>query len=106
MRVYFTVPPGTPSNSTAVRNTAPTNDPSWNALSATQWGIVLVYASIADEEGDGAMQLVCAREIRKSGGLLRIPSGFKAESWQFRFLGRVNISNMQVATSVAELANV
>ena len=106
MRVFFTVPPGTPPNNTAVLNTAPTDDPSWAALSASQWGIILVYADPADTAGDGAMQLVCAREIRKSGGLLRISSDFKAENWQFRFLGRVNISNLQVATSVAELANV
>jgi hypothetical protein len=106
VRVYFTVPPGTPSNASVPRNEAPTDDPSWNALSSTQWGILKVWASVADEAGDGAMQLVSCREIRRSGGLLRIGSGFKAESWMFEMLGRVVISNVQAATSVKELANV
>lgn len=106
MKVYFTVPPGLPDPTTVARNEAPTADPSWNTLSPTQYGIVRVFADVDDGSGDGAMQLVCAREIRKSGELLRIPSGFKAETWQFEFTGRVIISNCQVATSVKELSHV
>ena len=52
------------------------------------------------------MQLITCREIRKSGELLRIPDGFKAESWQIEILGRVDVSNLQMATSAKELANV
>ena len=106
MRIFFTVPPGTPSNQAAPRNTAPPLDASWDALSATQWAIVKVWADVQDCAGDGALQLVCAREFRKSGELLRLPSGFKAETWMFEILGRVLVSNLQVATSAKELANV
>ena len=88
------------------RNESPVNDPSWTALSPTQWGIILVYADIDDGSDDGSMQLVTAREIRGSGELLRIESGFKAENWQLRIFGRVVISNVQWATSAKELANV
>ena len=105
-KVWFTVPPGTPSNEAAVRNTAPPTDPSWNALSPTQWLIVKIYADYNDGAGDGSMQLITCREIRKSGELLRIPDGFKAESWQIEILGRVDVSNLQMATSAKELANV
>jgi len=44
------------------------------------------------------------REIRSSGELLRIISGYKYETWQFEVEGRVLISNIQIATSVKELA--
>ena len=47
--------------------------------------------------------LYTTRELRSSGELLRIFSGEKVEEWQFEIEGRVNISNMQVATSVKEL---
>lgn len=106
MRVFFTTIPSSPVNTTVARNLSPLTDPSWAALSATQWGILLVYADVDDGDGDGSMQLVTAREIRRSGELLRIESGFKAENWQYRILGRVVISNIQVATSAKELANV
>jgi len=102
MKVFFTVPPGTPVPSADV-NEAPTLDPSWNALANNQYGIVKVWA---DPNDTGEMQLVTTREIRNSGGLLRIASGFKAENWQWEFIGVVRISNVQVATSAKELANV
>jgi hypothetical protein len=35
-----------------------------------------------------------------------MPSGFKAEQWQWEMLGVVLISNLQVATSAKELGNV
>lgn len=91
MRVFFNVPPGTPTQNVA-RNISPTQ-----SLAADQYGIVRVYA-------DGV--LVTTREIRNSGELLRIISGYKAEEWQWQFEGRVTISNMQAATSVRELARV
>ena len=106
MRVFLTTIPSTPNNEVASRNESFKTDPSWNALSPSQWGIILVYADVDDGNDDGSMQLVTAREIRGSGELLRIESGLKAENWQIRILGRVIVSNIQWATSAKELANV
>lgn len=88
MKVFFSVPLG-----------APTLNPIENVdlnqtLSAEQYGLVRVYADDV---------LVCTKEIRKSGGLLRIPSGFKAEYWQFEFEARVEIRSFQVASTPKEL---
>lgn len=105
MKVFFSVPSNTPALS-ATRNTKPITDPSWNTLGPNQYGIIKVYADRPDPGNDGTLQLVTCREIRKNGELLRIESGFKAETWQFEILGRVVISNVQVATSAKELANV
>ena len=66
-------------------------------LQPDQWGLFRAYA---DNE------LVMTRELRVSGEQFRLPSGFKADFWQFEIEGRVQISSMQVATSAAELANV
>lgn len=95
-RCFFSVPTNTPALS-ATRNTAATNDASWNALGANQYLIVRVFA-------DG--NLVTVREVRTSGEIMRILSGFKADIWQFELEGRVIVSNLQVATSVKELAQV
>lgn len=88
IKVWFTVPDSTPPQ--VDRNT---NDPQ-ATLSPNQYGIVRVYA-----DGD----LWTTRELRKSGELLRIYSGIKVEQWQFEVEGRINISNLQIATSVKEL---
>lgn len=106
IRVFFTTIPSSPNNQNAVRNLSQAQDLSWQALNGTQWGIILVYADVDDGNGDGSMQLITARELRRSGELLRIESGFKAEAWQIRILGRVIISNLQIATSAKELAQV
>lgn len=91
MRVFFTVPDTTPAQ--VARNvSAPQPE-----LGDNQYGIVRVYL---DEK------LWTTREIRKNGELLRILSGAKGEQWQFEIEGRVNVSNLQVATSVKELATV
>ena len=105
MRMFFTVPPGTPSPQ-GPRNMAPATDPSWNALGANQYAIVKVWADIADPASPGALSLITCREVRQSGELLRIESGFKATTWQFEILGQVVVSNLKVATSVKELANI
>ena len=89
VRIYFTIPTGTPAQNPVVN----TNDPQPN-LASDQYGIFRVYA-------DGV--LYCTREIRSSGGLLRIYSSAKVEQWQFEFETRVNISNVQIGTSVREL---
>jgi hypothetical protein len=70
-------------------------------LAADQYLILRVYARQDDD-----MLLVTTREVRQTGELLRIVSGFKAEEWMFELEGRVLVSNMQVATSVKELARV
>ncbi len=96
LKVFFGVPPGSPAQA-ATRNEANTNDPSWNTLASDQYGIIRIYADNV---------LVTTREIRKSGELLRILAGFKADQWKFELEGRVSISNMQIATSAKELAQV
>jgi hypothetical protein len=96
VRVFFNVPPGTPAQS-ASPNTTKTSDPSWNTLSPGQYGILRVFA-------DG--NLVTCREIRTSGALLRILSGFKADRWKFEFTGIVAITIAKIATTVKETAKV
>lgn len=95
MRIYFEVPPGSPTLSAA------RNEDAIQTLAADQYLIVRVYAKRGD-----TMTLVTTREVRASGELLRIVSGFKAEEWEFELEGRVRVTNMQVATTVKELASV
>lgn len=57
--------------------------------------IVRVYA-------DG--RLILTHEIRESGELHKLPTGFKADFWQIEFEGRATVKNLQMATSVKELA--
>jgi hypothetical protein len=102
MRVFFTRPPNTPTQN-ACPNEACADDPSWDTLGANQLGIIKTFA---DVDCSGEMVLVDCREIRRSGELLRIVGGFKAEQWSFELLARVTISNVQIATSVKELGNV
>ena len=91
MRAFFTVPDTTPPQ-IARDVSAPQPE-----LGDNQYGILRVYV-------DG--KLWTTRELRKSGELLRILSGIKGEQWQWEIEGRVNISNLQVSTSVKELATV
>jgi hypothetical protein len=92
MRIWFSVPPNSPAQN-PVRNTAEPQP----VLPANQYGIVRVFA-------DG--NLLTTRELRTSGELLRIYSGTKNEQWEFELEGRINISNMQVAPTVKELAQI
>lgn len=98
VRIKFKVPPGLAAlNATRMEND--TTDPVWLApLPADRWGYLLVYA-------DGGA-LVTAREIRRPQEIMRILSGFKHETWKFRFITRLKIENMQVGTSVKGMANV
>ena len=105
MRLFFTTTSSSPPVNEC-RNECPPDDPSWDTLQPQQRAVIKVYADRADEAYDGGMQLVTCREVTRSGELLRIESGFKAENWQFEILGVVNVSNLQVATSVKELGNV
>jgi hypothetical protein len=92
VKVYFTVP-----------GTAPTLNPTPNAdLVQTfdrtqQWGLIRAYA-------DG--NLVWTRELRVSGELMRLPSGFKADFWQIEVESILDIQSIQWATSAKELAGV
>jgi hypothetical protein len=91
MRIYFDVPPWAPTQN-ATRNTS---EP--QTLAGDQYGLVRLYA---DE------RLVMTRELRTSGEIMRIPSGFKADFWQVEFEARVKIASFQMATSVKELMKV
>lgn len=91
IKVFFTVPTTTPAQ--VERDVSHPQ----LTLGDNQYGIVRVYV-------DG--ELWTSREIRRSGELLRIFSGIKGEEWQFEIEGRVEISNVQIATSVKELAQV
>lgn len=64
---------------------------------ANQYLLLRVYA---DE------RLALVREIQKSGELIQLPSGFRADLWQFELNGQVAVKNIQIATSVKELQGV
>jgi hypothetical protein len=102
MKVFFTIP-GPHDALDEFRLELPADDPAWLTLPADRFAILRTYA---DFDGTGEMTLIDCREVRKSGELLRIRSGFKAEQWQWEVTGNVVISNFQVATSAKELANV
>ena len=87
--VLYEVPPEV-TVTLGVRNTdqAQTFDPT------TQYLIIRVYA-------DG--QEVVVREIQKSGEVLTIPGGFKAELWEFQLEGQVGVRFFKVASSIKEL---
>lgn len=88
MRIYFDVPPWAPELN-PVRNTDLVQ-----TLQPDQYGLVRVYAD---------KNLVMTRELRKSGELMRLPSGFKADFWQVEIEAVVVIQSFQMATSVREL---
>lgn len=97
MRISFKIPPNTPALN-ATRKVDPTDDPSWlGPLPTDRYGYILVY------DGDN---LVTTREIRRPQELLRILSGFKHETWQFRILSRVKISGIQIGSTVQGMSNV
>lgn len=90
--IYFDVP-------SSVTITAPTeatrnlNQPqTFNA--STQYLLFRVYA-------DGS--LVMTREIQRSGEMIMLPSGFKANFYQFEVEGQVTVKNIQIATGVKDL---
>lgn len=102
MKVFFTIP-STHSALNATRLELPASDTAWETLGADRYGYIKTYA---DFDGTGEMVLIDVREIRKSGELLRIVSGFKAEMWQWEIVANVTVSNVQIATSAKELAGV
>lgn len=64
-------------------------------LADDQWGLVRFYA---DD------RLVFTRELRKSGELFRLPSGFKAYIWQVEIEARVKVYIIELGESAKELA--
>ena len=93
--LYFSVP-------SSVTITAPTSGTRnttqpQNFNSSTQYLVFRVYA-------DGV--LVMTREVITSGELILLPSGFRADFYQFEIEGQVIIRNVQIATSVKELRTV
>ena len=89
LRAYFEVPTWAPFQSEP-RNT----EEGQTFDRTTQYGVVRVYA---DD------RLIMTRELRTSGELMRLPSGFKADYWQIEFETVVKISSVQFATSIKEL---
>lgn len=90
MKVFFKETPGLPilsiRNSQVVQN-----------LASNQWGVCRIYA---DD------RLVQTRELRVSGELWKLPSGFLADFWHYEVETRLRVMNVQVASSAKELANV
>lgn len=90
-KVFFTVPANTASlNPVEVFGLE-------QELQADQWGLFRVYAN---------GELVMTRELRVSGEQFRLPSGFKADFWQFEVEARVQVDVIQAATSAKELVSV
>ena len=87
--VIFEVPPEI-QFTLGVRNTdqAQTYNPT------TQYLIIRVYA-------DG--REVVVREIQKTGEVLTIPGGYKAEIWEFQLEGIVGVRLFKAASSIKEL---
>lgn len=90
MRIWFSTYSTTPA-----LNPTPVINPS--TLAADMYGIVRVFA---DD------RLVYQREIRTPGELFRLPSGFKAMWWQIEIEARIQINNVEVATTAKELSGV
>jgi hypothetical protein len=89
LRVYFDVPVWAPALN-PVRDV--TEDQTFDE--ADQYGLIRVYA---DD------RLVMTRELRSSGELMRLPSGFKADYWQVELETVIRVNSVQMATSAKEL---
>lgn len=92
MRVWWNIPDGLSitlgtQNTNLVQTFNPTS----------QYAIARVYADDT---------LVLTRELRTSGELIRLPSGFKATHWQVEIEGQIQVYQIEVSTSARELQNV
>lgn len=83
-------------NDTPLLSTAPTVAPV-QALAPGQWGLARVYA-------DDVLKFT--REIRSTGEIFRLPSGFKATYWQVEIEARVELLSVELATTAKELGSV
>jgi hypothetical protein len=88
MRIYFSDYTFSPELN-PVRNTDQAQ-----VLAADQWGIMRLYA-------DG--RLVVVREIRTSGEIFKLPSGFKATFWEVEIEARISVYSVELATTSKEL---
>jgi hypothetical protein len=96
MRVWFDIPPGTPSPPLN-RDETPASYSTIPAMSlGSKYGVVRYIA-----DGNYVME----RELRYSTELLRLPSGFKDSTWQIEIEAVVSITNIKIAPSVKALAN-
>jgi hypothetical protein len=91
MRTYFELWPDSPTLN-PVPNASLVQD-----LAADQYGLIRVYC-------DGVLRFT--RELRTSGEIMKLPSGFKATYWQIEVEGRVRIKSIEIATSSKELISV
>jgi hypothetical protein len=91
MRTYFELWPDSPELN-PVPNASLVQD-----LAADQYGLIRVYC-------DGVLRFT--RELRTSGEIMKLPSGFKATYWQIEVEGRVRIKSIEIATSAKELIRV
>lgn len=81
---------------------APTLNPTPNAslvqtLAADQYGLFRLYA-------DGVH--VYTRELRTSGEIMKLPSGYKADFFQIEIQARVRVFSVEVASSAKELKQI
>lgn len=91
MRIWFDLDPGLPVPQ-GERDTSLTQ-----VLDADKWGIIRVYA---DD------RLCYANELRKTGEIMRLPSDFKAQYYQFEIDALAEVSKIEVASTVKELISV
>ena len=91
MRVWFDTFDSSPTLN-PVRNTNLVQ-----TLQADQWGLVRVYADDT---------LIMCRELRIDGELMRLPSGFKAATYQIEIEARVRVVSLEIASAAKELVNV
>lgn len=73
------------------------DDALWFDEPENWFGIARVYA-------DGVLKFT--RELRTSGAMFRLPSGFKAQFWQVEVEARVKIMSIEIATTAKELGSV
>lgn len=88
-KIYFNIPTGL-----SITPTSPSANTLGETFGANMYLLLNVYA---DD------RLVLTWEVQNSGDLIRLPSGFKADVYQFEVYSRVNITSMQFGTSVKEL---
>lgn len=91
LKIYFDV-----TDTLPILNPVPNID-LVQTLADDQWGLVSLYAN---------NELVWTREIRVSGELMRLPSGFKADYYQLVIQSRLNITSVQIAETSKDLARV
>jgi hypothetical protein len=91
MRIYFETYSDSPE-----LNPTPNAD-LVQTLAADQYGLARVYA-------DGVLKFT--RELRTSGEMMRLPSGFKGTFWQVEIEARVKVNSIEIATTALELGSV